>query len=126
MIDDLKQFYADFAPLYHLIYPYWEKAIARQASMLDSVIRETWEDWASSGLDVSCGIGTQSLGLAKLGYQGTASDLSDDEVDRAKREADERGLEISFSVADMREAFHHHSRFRAMDSYAKTRPMTHD
>ena len=110
MTDDLKQFYADFAPLYHLIYPDWEESIARQASMLDSVIRETWGDGVSSVLDVSCGIGTQSLGLAKLGYQVTASDLSPDEVERAKREAEERGFVISFSAADMRGAFRHHAR----------------
>jgi len=108
--NDLKQFYAGLTPLYHLVYPDWEQAIARQASTLDSVIREAWGDGVSSVLDVSCGIGTQSLGLAKLGYQVTASDLSPDEVERAKLEARERGLGISFSVADMREAFGHHCR----------------
>ena len=81
----------------------------RQASMLDSIIRETWGDDVSSILDVSCGIGTQSLGLANLGYQVTASDLSPDEIERAKSEAEKRGLSISFSTADMREAYSHHA-----------------
>ncbi len=110
MTNDLKNFYADLTPLYHLIYPDWDKSIKQQASMLDSIIREIWGDSISSILDVSCGIGTQSLGLAKLGYEVTASDLSPDEVERAKAEAEKRGLSISFSAADMREAFRHHGR----------------
>jgi hypothetical protein len=47
------QFYAGLTPLYHLIYPDWNKSIQYQARMLDSVIREIWGD-ASSVLDVSC------------------------------------------------------------------------
>jgi len=109
MSDDLKLFYAEFTPLYHLIYPNWDKSIERQATMLDSVIKETWGETVSSVLDVSCGIGTQSLGLAKLGYQVTASDLSPDEVERAKQEAKDRGLSIAFSAVDMREAHSHHA-----------------
>ena len=104
----LEQFYADFAPYYHLIYPDWDKSMARQAAQLDSVIRENWGEKVRTVLDVSCGIGTQSLGLAKLGYQVTASDLSPDEVERAKTEAVKRGLTIAFSAADMRHAFDHH------------------
>ncbi len=41
---DTKEFYAGLAPLYHLIYPDWVKSIERQGDMLDSVIREMWED----------------------------------------------------------------------------------
>ena len=76
--------------------------------MLDSIIKEAWGEDISSILDVSCGIGTQCLGLAALGYQLTASDLSPEEVDRAGREAAKRCLPISFSVSDMRAAFNHH------------------
>lgn len=109
MTDSLKQFYAELTPLYHLIYPNWDKSMERQASILDSVIRETWGQDVSSVLDVSCGIGTQSLGLARRGYEVTASDLSPDEVERAKREANARGLSIVFSEADMREVYNHHA-----------------
>ena len=64
MIQEVLKFYDDFAPLYHLIYPDWEESISRQGSALDGVIREVWGDGVSSVLDVACGIGTQSLGLA--------------------------------------------------------------
>lgn len=60
-------------------------------------------------LDVACGIGTQCLGLASLGYEVTASDISPHEVERAKLEASKRNLSLSFSVADMRSVYDHHA-----------------
>ena len=106
-MNNTDQFYADLAPLYHLIYPDWDKSIERQAAALDSVIREAWGR-ASTVLDVSCGIGTQAIGLARLGYAVTGSDLSAAEVARATREAARRKLAVSFSVADMRACHEHH------------------
>ncbi len=97
-----QNFYAGLSPFYHLIYPNWEESISRQASHLDSVIRENWGSNVSSILDASCGIGTQTLGLANLGYALTGSDLSTEEVDRAKEEAKKRNLQIKFLVSDMR------------------------
>ena len=105
---ETNQFYAGLTPLYHLIYPDWDESIQRQAGMLNSVIREIWGN-ALTVLDVSCGIGTQAVGLAKLGYRVTASDLSPEEVERAKQEAAARDLTIAFSVADMRHAYEHHA-----------------
>jgi SAM-dependent methyltransferase len=93
--------------LYHLIYSDWDKSMERQATMLDSVIREAWGK-VSTVLDVSCGIGTQALGLAKLHYIVTGSDLCSEAVERATREAALRGLSVSFSVADMRQSHEHH------------------
>jgi SAM-dependent methyltransferase len=107
---DTTAFYAALAPLYHLIYPNWERSMERQARMLDDVIREMWGEEVHTILDVSCGIGTQALGLAKLGYTLTASDLSAEEIRRAEQEAAARDLAIAFSVADMREAYDHHAR----------------
>jgi SAM-dependent methyltransferase len=49
------------------------------------------------------------LGLAQLGYQLTASDLSAASISRAQAEAQKRHLAIRFSVADMRQAFRHHA-----------------
>jgi SAM-dependent methyltransferase len=101
------EFYDQLTPFYHLIYPDWESTIKSQSSQIDSIIKEYWGDRVSSILDVSCGIGTQSLGLAQLGYNVTASDLSQQEIERAKIEAKKRRLELNFHVGDMREAFNH-------------------
>ena len=101
---DTKKYYSNLAPFYHLFYPNWEESINCQAAMFDCVIKEKWGN-VSTVLDVSCGIGTQAIGLAKLGYDVTGSDLSPEAIERAKREATNRDLSISLSVADMRYAY---------------------
>jgi SAM-dependent methyltransferase len=101
-------FYDQLSPFYHLLYEDWEAGIAWQAERLNRIIRARWGERVESVLDVSCGIGTQSLGLARLGFQVTASDLSPEAIARAKKEAETRNLSIPFSVCDMREAFRHH------------------
>ena len=103
-----KDFYDQLSPFYHLVYANWEQSIERQAAQLDKLIREHWGNDVQTILDVSCGMGTQALGLAGLNYQVTASDLSPAAVARAKQEAQKRGLAIPFSVADMRQAYSHH------------------
>ena len=95
--------YNEIADLYHLIYKDWDAAIAYQASALDQVISDLIGSPPHSLLDVSCGIGTQALGMAARNYQVSATDLSARSVARARREAKNRGLTIDFSVADMRD-----------------------
>jgi SAM-dependent methyltransferase len=102
------QFYDQLTPFYHLIFADWDASIQRQAVYLDSVVRDYVGSHVQTVLDVSCGIGTQALGLAQLGYNVTASDLSSSEIERARGEAAKRGLAIQFSVADMREVYAHH------------------
>lgn len=103
-------FYDTLAPYYHLIYEDWEESIGRQGRALDAIIRSTGSPQPRSVLDASCGIGTQSIGLAQLGYEVTASDLSPSAVERAQREATRRRLSIQYSVADMRGVHAHHRR----------------
>ncbi|MFA6448353.1 MAG: class I SAM-dependent methyltransferase [bacterium] len=97
-------FYDDLAPFYHMICRDWEKSVVDQAAALDAIIKENWGAGVKDILDVSCGIGTQALGLSALGYNLTASDPSAGAIARAKSETEKRGLKIDFSVADMRDA----------------------
>jgi len=103
-------FYDQLAPLYHLIFQDWDNSIARQARQLTEIIRNEWGSGIETVLDVSCGIGTQAIGLSQRGFRVTASDLSSEEISRAKREASARNLDIAFSVCDMREAHRHYGR----------------
>ena len=95
MTDDaaLLRFYDEFADDYHLAYGgNWEAAVARQGAALDALIRDLLPN-ATTVLDCSCGIGTQALGLARLGYSVLGSDISSGEIERAQREAERFGVE---------------------------------
>jgi SAM-dependent methyltransferase len=98
------------ASLYHLIFQDWDESIERQAGQLTEIVRERWGAEPRSILDVSCGIGTQAIGLARRGVLVTASDLSEAAISRAKAEARRRAIAIEFSVCDMRAAYAHHRR----------------
>lgn len=104
----MDDFYDPLSPFYHLIYPDWEASIVRQAERLKTIVHTQWGESAKRVLDVSCGIGTQSIGLAAQGFDVTASDVSSAAVARAKKEAEERHLSVRFSVCDMRAAHLHH------------------
>ncbi|MBU0973874.1 MAG: class I SAM-dependent methyltransferase [Proteobacteria bacterium] len=96
------QFYDQLAPYYKYVYQDWEASVTRQAGILNDVFSEYSKTPAKTILDAACGIGTQSIGLARLGYQVCASDLSVGEVEKAEVEAKNVGLTIDFRVADMR------------------------
>jgi SAM-dependent methyltransferase len=106
----MSDFYDRLASLYHLIFPNWDESIERQAGQLTGIICERWGNGTKSILDVSCGIGTQAIGLAQRGFVVTAFDLSDRAIARARAEAHSRGVAIDFSVCDMRAAYAHHRR----------------
>ena len=103
----MTDFYDELAPFYHLIHQDWNASVRRQGDQLGSLIAHEWPQTRRI-LDVSCGIGTQALGLAIHGYSVTASDLSEKEIERARHEAERHGVIIEFSVCDMRNAHGHH------------------
>jgi SAM-dependent methyltransferase len=98
-----RSFYDELAPYYHLIYPDWDASIARQARGLAAVLEEFGIRPGAFILDAACGVGTQTLGLATLGYRLSASDIAPAAVARAEREAEARQLRIDFRVADLRQ-----------------------
>lgn len=99
----MSDLYQRIATLYHLVYADWEASISRQARSLDAVCAERLGAGSLSIRDVSCGIGTQALGLAALGHGVVGSDLAPAAIERARREALNRGLAIEWSVGDMRD-----------------------
>lgn len=96
------KFYDDLSDDYHLIFDSWEHAITNQAQILDHIINTHASSGAVSILDCACGIGTQAIGLATLGYHVSGTDLSPKAIERAKLETQNRGLSIAFSIADFR------------------------
>ncbi len=100
--------YDEVAQLYHLIFEDWDQSIARHADQLTQIIQDVWGHDCRQLLDLTCGIGTQSIGLAQRGFAVTASDLSTSLVSRARAEAARRDVSVEFSVCDILEAAEHH------------------
>jgi SAM-dependent methyltransferase len=99
---DTSESYNELANHYHLIFENWEASIDRQATVLSSILkRECSLDAPARILDCACGIGTQSLGLAKMGFRITGCDISSKSTERARLEAEKRNLDIRFSVANL-------------------------
>ncbi len=79
------RFYDDLAEYYDLIYPDWERSMARQGEAIDQMLRSLESPKPKEEfrvLDIAAGIGTQTLPLAILGYDVTARDLSGGAVAR--------------------------------------------
>lgn len=96
-----RDFYEALAAHYHLIFENWDKSIARQAAILNPLLHSVLPRTPLKILDCACGIGTQAIGFAQAGHNVVASDLSPAAVARARREAESRGVSISFAVSDM-------------------------
>jgi SAM-dependent methyltransferase len=103
----MPDFYDELAPLYHLIHQDWDASIRRQGEQLTALIKAEWPK-SKRVLDVSCGIGTQAIGLAQHSYSVVGSDISGNAVVRAEQEARARGAKVLFAVCDMRQAHRHH------------------
>jgi SAM-dependent methyltransferase len=103
MAGDAKSCYDELSDTYHFIFEDWDASIKRQAAALAPILeRECGTPRDVRILDCACGIGTQLLGLANLGFRMTGCDLSTRAIDRARTEARIRGLQVELFVADMR------------------------
>lgn len=109
MHDEVSSFYDQLASDYDRIFADWSASIARQAELIATIAAERWGE-VHEVLDLACGIGTQSLGLAARGFAVRASDLSHASIERARSEAAARGLDITWQQADMLDAFEAHGR----------------
>jgi len=56
-----------------------------------------------SVLDCSCGWGTQTIPLSKMGWRVTACDVSETSMALARKYADQESVSIDFKVCDMRD-----------------------
>jgi len=99
-MDITQTFYDQLACQYDKLFLDWNATVKEQAVVLDRLFSENGFSRTARVLDCACGIGTQSIGLALLGYPVTASDISDAELAQAQRRAREHGVEIRFEHAD--------------------------
>jgi 2-polyprenyl-3-methyl-5-hydroxy-6-metoxy-1,4-benzoquinol methylase len=93
-------FYDNLATHYDKLFLDWNATTREQALILDKIFIDYDFDKTARILDCACGIGTQAIGLATLGYNVTASDISDGELVEAAKRAEENGAKIRFEHAD--------------------------
>ncbi|MBR2935397.1 MAG: class I SAM-dependent methyltransferase [Oscillospiraceae bacterium] len=93
-------FYDNLASQYDKLFLDWQSTTQEQALLLDKLFQDHGFDRSADILDCACGIGTQAIGLASLGYQVTASDISEGELIEAKKRAANHHVTIRFERAD--------------------------
>lgn len=99
-MDIVQTFYDNLASQYDQLFQDWQTTTREQAAILNRIFRENGFDNTARILDCACGIGTQSIGLAALGYDVTGSDISEVELAQAKMRAEQNGVAVSFEHAD--------------------------
>jgi len=101
-MDIIQTFYDNLASQYDKLFLDWDETINEQATILTKIFNANGFDYSAEILDCACGIGTQAIGLAKLGYNVTASDISNAEISEAKKRALKNDVMINFANADFR------------------------
>ena len=101
-MDITQDFYNNMASQYDKLFHDWQSTIHEQAVILNRIFNDNGFDTTAQILDCACGIGTQSIGLASLGYQVSASDISAGEISEARERAKKNGVNIRFELADFR------------------------
>lgn len=99
-MDIIQTFYDNLASQYDKLFLDWQSTTQEQAVILNKLFQENGFDTSANILDCACGIGTQAIGLASLGYSVTASDISEGELAEAKQRAADNHVKIRFEHAD--------------------------
>ena len=99
-MDITQTFYDNLASQYDKLFLDWQSTTREQAVILNRLFQENGFDASAKVLDCACGIGTQAIGLAALGYSVTASDISDGELAEAAARAANNHVAIRFEHAD--------------------------
>jgi len=101
-VDIIQTFYDNLASEYDKLFSDWNNDSKEQALILDKLFKDNGYDDNIKILDCACGIGTQAIGLANLGYDITASDISEKELKEAQKRAIKNNVDIKFQNADFR------------------------
>lgn len=95
-------FYDALAPRYAQLFLDWQGTTREQAALLDRLFSDAGFDRRARILDCACGIGTQAVGLAALGYDVAGSDISPGALAEAEKRAAQNNVDVRFKRADFR------------------------
>ncbi len=90
-------FYDAIADFYPLFYKDWEVQLEREGLTLRSIFRNKGVETV---LDVGCGPGTQSIPLAKLGFDVTGVDPSPKLLEKAKQTEQKENVHVRWIQSD--------------------------
>lgn len=96
----IQTFYDNLATQYDKLFLDWQAATKEQAEILNRIFVNYGFDHMAKILDCACGIGTQAIGVAALGYNVTASDISTGELAEAEKRAQANNVKICFKQAN--------------------------
>lgn len=99
-MSSIQTFYDNMATQYDKLFLDWQATTKEQAEILHKLFENNGFNRSARILDCACGIGTQSIGLATMGYNVTASDISDGELVEARARALKNSVDIRFEHAD--------------------------
>lgn len=99
-MDIVQTFYNNLASQYDKLFGDWQATTQEQADILSRIFHDFGFSKDVRILDCACGIGTQAIGLAAIGYCVTASDISDGELAEAKARAEKNCVKVRFEHAD--------------------------
>lgn len=101
-MDMIQTFYDELASHYDKLFLDWQDSTREQAEVLDRIFHAQGFERSARILDCACGIGTQAIGLAALGYPVTASDFSQGALAQAKMRAARNHVTLRLEQADFR------------------------
>ena len=104
MSQSVTRFYDSFAETYRYIFPDWHISVRRQGNILNQLLeKHGFSAQQQKVYDCTCGIGTQSFGLAIQGWQVHGTDLSSKAIELAGQYATEFDLPHTptFEVMDL-------------------------
>ncbi len=98
--NETNTFYDAIADQYHLFYRDWKATVEREGNWLRRAFRDRN---INKVLDASCGVGTQTIALAQLGYEVTAADPSFNMLMKAREYA--RQYDVADDITFVRAGF---------------------
>jgi SAM-dependent methyltransferase len=96
--EDPKEFYRWYAEHYGRVYDWRPDSLIARWRRLLPILKQ---NGVKSILDAACGVGRDSMELARLGFQVTGVDLSQEMIFAAQAEAAKEDLKIPFLVGDI-------------------------
>jgi len=89
----------EFSRRFYDVVNYWGIPTKQEISFIESYLKKP----ASRILDMACGGGRHAIGLAEKGHKVTAVDIGSFPLEKAKKEASEKKLQVNFICRDITE-----------------------